>query len=157
VHPEVLGKEQRKELYWRCWDRIPNPEWYLSRWFSGARIWEVRRDNVAEFFRWALLNRGDESVKNTSSGVADANVDGSDGERDVEDSQVKREEQEELDEYVDGIQTLLGRRLEPGRGTAKSLRISIDEVKMLHRPAVWYLVCPSPPPPHAPLPILMHS
>ncbi|KAF1962634.1 hypothetical protein CC80DRAFT_541788 [Byssothecium circinans] len=123
-HPPPLDREERKALFWKCWDLIPNPEWYLSRWFLGARSWEIRRDDVADFFRWAVLNKGDEH--DTVKGDADA--------------QLKREEQEEIDEYVDGTQTLLGRRFEPGRGSAKSLRLTVDEVKMLHRPALWYLI-----------------
>lgn len=112
-------------MFWKCWDKIPNPEYYVSKWFLGAKPWEVRRDNVRDFFRWALLNRGDDKK----------------GEGKVQvDEQVRREEEAELDEYVDGVQTLLGRRIEPGRGTAKSLRLTVDGVKMLHRPLLWYLV-----------------
>lgn len=97
----------------------------------GAKSWEVRRENVREFFRWALLDKGDEA----KAGQGKAPVD----------EQTRSEEEEELSEYVDGVQTLLGRTLEPGRGSAKSLRLTVDKVKMLHRPVVWYLVCLLPP------------
>ncbi|KAF2638704.1 hypothetical protein P280DRAFT_404281 [Massarina eburnea CBS 473.64] len=135
-HPPPLDREERKALFWRCWDQIPNPEWYVSRWFLGARPGEVRRENVAEFFRWAVLNKGDAVVKKEGA-ERDANGEVREGED--ADALLKREEEEELNEYVDGIQTLLGRTLEPGKGPAKSLRLTIDEVKMLHRPVVWYL------------------
>lgn len=51
-------------------------------------------------------------------------------------------EDEELEEYVERFETLLGRKLDPGRGNAVPLRLTIDEVKMLHRSLLWYLVSP---------------
>lgn len=47
---------------------------------------------------------------------------------------------EELEEYVDRFETLLGRKLDLGRGDAVPLRLTIDKVNMLHRPLLWYLV-----------------
>jgi hypothetical protein len=125
-HPPPLDKEDRKALFWKTWERIPNPEYYLSKWFLGARSYEVRRDNVRDFFKWALLNKGDDK--------------GDDGSLSDEQLAMKLDEEVELEEYVDGTQTLLGRPIEPGRGTAKSLRLTIDEINMLHRPLFWYLV-----------------
>jgi hypothetical protein len=126
-HPPLLNKEERKQLFWKCWDNIPNPEYYVSKWFLGARPGDVRRENVKEFFEWALLNRGTENEDELVR-------------RAQEDPEAKIEEEEELNSYVDGTQTLLGRTIAPGRGSAKSLRLTIDEVNMLHRPVVWYLV-----------------
>ncbi|PSN75522.1 hypothetical protein BS50DRAFT_478254 [Corynespora cassiicola Philippines] len=117
-HPPPLTCEERKSLFWKCWDHIPNPEYYVSKWFLGARPYEVRRDNVKDFFRWALLNRGNDELK----------------------GQARGEEEEELNEYVDGIQTMLGRTIEPGKGNAKGLRLTVDEVKMQHRPFLWYMI-----------------
>jgi hypothetical protein len=127
-HPSPLPREQRQELFWKCWDRIPNPEYYLSKWFMGARSWEIRRDNVSEFFAWALLNHGEEDKAKKEEEEEEADI------------ARRGEVEKELNEYVDGVQTLLGRPIEAGRGSAKSLRLTIDEVKMLHRPVVWYLV-----------------
>ncbi|KAF2679750.1 hypothetical protein K458DRAFT_346364 [Lentithecium fluviatile CBS 122367] len=126
AHPPPLGKQERKELFWKCWECIPNPEYYLSKWFLGARSYEIRQDNVREFFRWALLNRGDGHVE----------------EKTLSDEQLamKLDEEAELDEYVDGTQTLMGRPIEPGRGPATSLRLTVDKINMLHRPAFWYLL-----------------
>lgn len=122
-HPPPLSRDERKELFWRCWDKIPNPEYYLSKWFLGAKTQDIRRENVKDFYRWALLNQG-------------ARVGG------LKDDEVEAfaEEEEELEGYAEGIETLLGRKLEPGRGTAKCLRLTIDEVKISHRPFLWYMV-----------------
>ncbi|KAF2009665.1 hypothetical protein BU24DRAFT_497245 [Aaosphaeria arxii CBS 175.79] len=124
VHPPTLPYEERKALFWKCWDKIPNPDYFLSKWFLGARPHEIGRENVKDFYRWALLNKGDE------------------GRHVVKAEEVERrvEEEQELEEYVDGIETLTGQKIEPGRGPAKSLRLTIDDVKMLHRPLLWYMV-----------------
>ncbi|KAF2117333.1 hypothetical protein BDV96DRAFT_598247 [Lophiotrema nucula] len=120
VHPPVLKREERQELFQRCCENIPNPEYYVSKWLLGASSNAIRRDNVKEFFRWALLNRGDKDIQKK----------GEEG----------REEDEELESYVDGVETLLGRPLEHGRGSAKSLRLTVDEVNMAHRPFLWYCI-----------------
>ena len=127
-HPPLLEKEERKELFWRCWDKIPHPEYYVSRWFLGARPGEVRRENVREFFSWALLNRGTESEDERKK-------------RRLARPEESTAEDDELNEYADGIETMLGRKLAPGSGSAKSLRLTIDQVNMAHRPVLWYMVC----------------
>jgi hypothetical protein len=137
-HPPPASYAERKELFWKIWGNIPEPEAYLSRWFLGARSAEIKRDNVKDFFRWALLYKGDEKAGNEPrSGTVEGEDDGIDVDVGLSS---KAEEEKELDEYVDGMQTLLGRPIEPGRGPAKSLRLTVDEVKMLHRPVLWYLV-----------------
>ncbi|KAF2870033.1 hypothetical protein BDV95DRAFT_496692 [Massariosphaeria phaeospora] len=123
VHPPPLDHDDRKDLFWRCWDKIPNPEYFLSRWFLGAKAHEIRRENVKDFYRWALLNRGDDTQ-----------------DRARVDADVWKAEDEELEGYVDGVQTLLGRNIEPGRGSATGLRLTVDSVKMLHRPFLWYMI-----------------
>ncbi|KAL5433986.1 hypothetical protein PMIN06_007594 [Paraphaeosphaeria minitans] len=137
-HPPPPHQEERKELFWKIWGKIPEPEGYISRWFLGARSYEIRRENVKELFRWALLYQGDEKL------AKDAQTDPVEGgQESIEvDDEVSRkaEEERELEDYVDGVQTLLGRRIEPGRGPAKSLRLTVDEVKMLHRPVLWYMI-----------------
>ncbi|KAL6709900.1 hypothetical protein ACN47E_000685 [Coniothyrium glycines] len=127
THPAPLDRDDRKALFWKCWDKIPHPEYYISRWFLGARIGDVRRQNVREFFAWALLNRRTETEEERQKRRQDS-------------PDETKAEEEELDEYADGVQTLLGRRLEPGWGSAKSLRLTIDEVKMSHRPFLWYMI-----------------
>ncbi|KZP03120.1 hypothetical protein FIBSPDRAFT_905261, partial [Athelia psychrophila] len=55
---------------------------------------------------------------------------------------------EEIDGYVAGIETLLGRELERGGGggdgalarEAGSMRLTFDPVQTLHRPFVWYMI-----------------
>jgi hypothetical protein len=123
LHPPPLSPAERKDLFWRCWDKIPNPEYYVSKWFLGAKPADIKRENVKDFFRWGFLNRGDWT-----------------GELKAEDVETYQQEDEELEAYADGIETMLGRKLEKGRGPAQCLRLTVDKVKMLHRPLLWYMV-----------------
>ncbi|MCJ1390005.1 hypothetical protein MMC18_002863 [Xylographa bjoerkii] len=71
---------------------------------------DIKRDNVKEFFCWAFLNKGAWGP----------------------------EDEEELEQYADSIGELLGGTLKPGRGPAKSLRLTLDKVTMMHRSLIWY-------------------
>jgi hypothetical protein len=111
-HPEPLGPEKRKALFDRCFTTIPNIERYLSGWFLSSPLEDIKRENMKDFFRWAFLNTGD----------------------------VDPADDEELETYVNGVEDLLGYKLELGRGPAKCLRLTIDEVDIMHRSFTWYLV-----------------
>ena len=53
------------------------------------------------------------------------------------------EHQEELAGYIESIEKHLGTSLKPGRSDSaelRSMRITLDPVKMLHRPLLWYFV-----------------
>ncbi|WZH42156.1 uncharacterized protein QYS62_003146 [Fusarium acuminatum] len=110
THP-AASRDDRRRLFWRCHSNIPDPDRYLTRWFRDAPVAEIKRENVKDFFRWAFLN----------SGEPDPAYD------------------EELEEYIGEMEKLLGRKLEPGRGDAQCLRLTLDKVEMLHRSLIWYL------------------
>lgn len=93
-------------------DSVSDPEHYLSMWFKGAPSSDIRRENVKEFFCWSFLNKGNYGLLDDS----------------------------ELEDYADQLERILGRELPPGRGSATSLRLTLDRVQMLPRPLVWYLV-----------------
>ncbi|KAJ4243208.1 hypothetical protein NW764_016602 [Fusarium oxysporum] len=111
-HPVPPCRADRRKLFLRCHQNIPDPAQYLRKWFRNAPVSEIKRDNVKDFFRWAFLNTGDH----------DSTYD------------------EELEEYTQEIEKLLGKKLEPGRGNAKCLRLTLEKVEMLHRSLTWYLV-----------------
>lgn len=114
IHPPTRSRENRRALFQLCNKSVEDPERYLSMWFKGAVRSEIRRENVKEFFSWAFLNK-------PSFGVLD---------------------EEELEEYTDQMEFLLGRKFQPGKGNASSLRLTTDKVKMLHRSLLWYMVSP---------------
>ena len=111
VHPKTLSRDARQELFRQCYDTIPDPQQYLSKWFKHAPISQIKRENVKEFYCWAFLNKDKYSA----------------------------EDEEELEEYVVKMEKLLGRSLDPGKGTATCLRLTIDRVNMLHRSLTWNL------------------
>jgi hypothetical protein len=115
IHPKPLGREQRRALFLRCCENIPDPERYLSKWFLDAPASEIKRENVKDFLCWAFLNKGEYDLA----------------------------EEAELEEYVASFEKLLQRNLEEGRGDAKPLRLTLDDVDMLHRSLTWYLVSPA--------------
>lgn len=112
IHPSLALREDRKLLFRKCHDSMSNPEDYLQKWFLNAPTADIKRDNVKEFFSWAFLNTGAHCP----------------------------DDDQELEEYVDGVELLLGRSLAPGRGKAKCLRLTLDGIDMLHRPLFWYMV-----------------
>ncbi|KAI9712639.1 MAG: hypothetical protein M1812_006819 [Candelaria pacifica] len=111
THPPLVSRDERRKLFERCQNKIPEPDRYLSKWFLDAPLREIKRDNVKEFYRWAFLNSGTHSAA----------------------------DEEELEEYTDGLEKIIGRNIASGRGSAKCLRLTLDEVKPRHRPLVWYL------------------
>jgi hypothetical protein len=112
THPQTISRERRRVLFQRCHENIPDPEHYLAKWFRDAPASEIKRDNVKDFFRWAFLNTGEASAT----------------------------EDKELEEFVGELETLLKRKIQPGRGNANSLRLTLDKVDMLHRSLTWYWV-----------------
>lgn len=111
-HPELVSREERQQLFHRCAANIPDPENYLSKWFMNSPISEIKRENLEEFLRWAFLST----------------------------QVINKADDEEIKEYVEATEKLLGRKLAPGRGSATSLRLTFDKVNMLHRSVFWYLV-----------------
>ncbi|KAI6246702.1 hypothetical protein HI914_04671 [Erysiphe necator] len=103
--------QKRKELFDRCRNNIPDPELYIRTWFLGAELAEIKRDNLKDFILWAFFNR-----------------EGPPGEDD-----------DELNAYIEQMESKLGRKFEEGRGNAVSIRLTFDKVKMLHRSIFWYL------------------
>ena len=110
--PLTVSREDRRRLFWRCHYNIGDPEWYLTKWFQDAPMMEIKRENVKDFFRWAFLNTGDPDPAHD----------------------------EELEEYAGEMEKLLGRKLQPGRGNARCIRLTLDKVDMLHRSVAWYMV-----------------
>jgi hypothetical protein len=107
-----LTQPQRKELFDKCLESIPNVDYFLSVWFKGAHALDLRRDDVKEWLAWAFFNQG-------KSSECDRN---------------------ELEEYVVRTEEALGWRLPPGKGNFKSMRPTIDPIRMQHRSLLYYLV-----------------
>lgn len=114
-HPPLAPRAERHELFQKCQANIPYPREYISKWFLDAPLTSIRVENLKEFFMWAFLNT----------------------------SQRREENEDELNEYVQGTEDMWEQGFESGQGPATSLRLTLDETKMLHRPLVWYVVSTS--------------
>ncbi|KAK3689551.1 hypothetical protein B0T22DRAFT_408616 [Podospora appendiculata] len=116
-YPPPLSREDRAALWARCSANVLDWEHYLRMWFLDADMAEIKRDNVRDFLLWAFFDRDS------------AHLDG--GSSDLE---------LEVQSYVDKVETLLGRPIAPGRGSASAFRLTIDDVDIRYRSVVWYAI-----------------
>lgn len=115
-HPEPLAREARRALFRQCLLSVPSPEAYFRGWFLGAKLEDIRRENLEEFILWAFFEKDDMDLDNDKA------------------------LREELDEYVADVERLLKRRFEHGRGPAKSLRLTFDSIETTYRGLAWYAI-----------------
>ena len=112
IHPPSRSKEERRKLVDYVKAEITDPEQYIRGWFKGAEVQDIRRQDVKDWLTWAFFDRDWEEGK----------------------------DEDEIEEYTLEIESMLRKNLRPGNGRAKSLRLTIDPVKMLHRSLLWYFV-----------------
>lgn len=113
-HPPPLSPGDRREIFEKVINHIGDFERYLSLWFLGADETEIKRDNVREFILWAFFDTSKECTN----------------EQDVA----------EADTYVDTFERRLGREIEPGRGNARALLLTLDAVETRYRTFFWFLI-----------------
>ncbi|KAK8000529.1 hypothetical protein PG990_013129 [Apiospora arundinis] len=113
-HPPPLSPADRRALFLKCNENVPDFDRYLRLWFLGADPAEIRRDNVRDFVLWAFFDRrpGAES----------------------------EDEAAECAGYLDIIEQRLGHELTPGRGSAQSLRLTFDDIETRYRSFIWYIL-----------------
>jgi len=112
IHPPSRSKEERRKLVDYVKAEVTDPEQYIRGWFKGAEVQDIRRQAVKDWLTWAFFDRDWEEGK----------------------------DEDEIEEYTLEIESMLRKNLRPGNGRAKSLRLTIDPVKMLHRSLLWYFV-----------------
>lgn len=123
-HPAPLSRQQRLELFEKCAANIPDPESYIRLWFHGAELKDIKHDNVAEFILWAFFDREGADGHGPLQGPG------------PDDDDITAE----LEHYVSRTEELLGRKIPPGRGSAKCLRLTIDAVEQRYRSLLWYVI-----------------
>ena len=104
--------EQRKALFLKSWDATSEPRGYLSGWFKGVPIEDLRSEDVKDFISWRLWNNMQRS----------------------EDDEV------ELSEYLEVVEETLHWKFPPGRSGKTSMAVTFEPLRMRHRPLIWYLV-----------------
>ena len=115
VAVDTSDRNQRRDLYNKCLSTITDPVRYVSLWHRGAPIEIIGRDNVKEWICWAFLDIG-------AAGP---------------------DEDEELEEYVDALESLLpnGSKFLPGKTpSVQTLRFSLDPVNLSHKPLLFYVL-----------------
>jgi len=115
-HPPPGTRANRRALFEKCFSHVSDVDAYLRLWFLGAEPSEVRRENMREFLLWGFFDR------------------------DLKECEEDDEVLGELEEYMTRVEEKLGRKLEPGRGVAECLRLTIDGVECRYRSLTWYLI-----------------
>lgn len=111
-HLYTSSREERRKLLQKSLENIGDSEHYLSRWFLNAPLTSIRRENVKDFYCWAFFNKFSWNT----------------------------DEDEELEEYTDKLDQVLVHKLQPGRGPAMPIRLTLEPVKIQYRPLFWYMV-----------------
>ena len=109
IHPPLRSKEDRKKLFDKVRSEIHDPQKFLQGWFRGAKIDEIGRDDLRDFLGWAFWEG-----RNSA------------------------EDEEELNALVGKVEKMMGRSFKPGKGGAKSLRLTLDPIEMQWRSLLWY-------------------
>ncbi|KAF9524466.1 hypothetical protein CPB83DRAFT_909896 [Crepidotus variabilis] len=119
--PPTLNREQRAKLFERCLlagtsdNTVDSP--YPNGWFLPKNS-KPKREDVIDWLLWALFSSSRELAGAT-------------------------EYAEELDGYLEQIESSLGEKFEPGHSGSEgvaSMRVNLDPVIMLHRPLCWYFI-----------------
>ncbi|KAM0714777.1 hypothetical protein Q7P37_009241 [Cladosporium fusiforme] len=110
-HPPLRPKEERRKLVDRIKAEVSDPEHYIRGWFKGADIEDIGRQDLKKWITWAFFDC------------------------DLEEGKYD----EEIEEYALEFESMIRKDFQPGNGTAKPLRLTIDPVDMLHRSLLWYL------------------
>lgn len=110
--PKPLARGQRRTLFHKGLNLVPDLEYYVRRWLGRAHWDDIRRDNVKEWLLHSLFERDGPAV----------------------------EHDQELDEYVAVLEEQLGFPIKSGYGEAKTLRPTLDELTIRHRSLLYYTV-----------------
>ncbi|CAK4030543.1 Hypothetical predicted protein [Lecanosticta acicola] len=113
THPPLKSKQDRQELFSRVVNNTEREqlERHVCFWFKGAKFDEIGREDIKSWVSWAFFEGRTEHL-----------------------------DDEELEEYVRGLEGMLGRTFQDGKGKAVPLRLTLDPIEMQHRSLLWYLV-----------------
>lgn len=112
IHPPLRSKVDRQALFQNVRAEIHDPTRFISGWFRGAEIEEIGRDDLKDYLSWAFWE-----------------------------GRTTAEDEVELEEITKEVEKMIGKRkFKPGRGSVKSIRLTLDHVEMDHRSLLWYSV-----------------
>lgn len=103
VHPPLRTRDERMRLFEKVLSEVHDLENFMSGWFCGAKLEDIGLDEVKIWLDWALWEGRAREGKNKANDI-------------------------EIDEYVQKIEELVGKRFQEGPGKARSLRLTLDPV-----------------------------
>jgi pimeloyl-ACP methyl ester carboxylesterase len=106
------SSKNRQVAFSRTWECTPDPYAYVSLWFLGAPIEVLCREDVKDWLYWRLWN-------STKRALAD---------------------EPELDDYLSQTEQILSFKFPDGRSSNKSMAVTFEPVRMMHRPLIWYFL-----------------
>ncbi|KAK3628061.1 hypothetical protein LTR56_008679 [Elasticomyces elasticus] len=109
LHPPLRSREERKAIFDKVRGEVNDIEKFLQGWFRGAKVEEIGREQLKSWLDWAFW-----------------------------DGRAGPEDQEEMDGMVKDVESLIGKPLPEGTGTAKGLRLTLDPIEMEWRSLLWY-------------------
>ncbi|KAF2443170.1 hypothetical protein P171DRAFT_522791 [Karstenula rhodostoma CBS 690.94] len=112
LFPPPLNRKQRQDLWVRSLAVTPDIELYVKKWMCGASLEDLRRENLKEWLLWALFDRQ-----------------GPPGDDD-----------DELEEYVEAVEEMLGKNIRPGWGPGTCLRPNFRKFSVSHRSLTYYML-----------------
>ena len=116
-HPPPPTRSEREALINRCHGSLPDVNAYLTNWFLSAPLGTIKRQNVEEWILWAIFSADSHSLHHN------------------------KEWYQELDDYVNQLEVLLGRSFETGiTHKLESMRHTVQPVNILHRPFMWLTI-----------------
>ncbi|KIW02869.1 uncharacterized protein PV09_05921 [Verruconis gallopava] len=105
-------REERRELFYKCIETIPDLNRWFSIWFKGLEVSLLLRENVKTFLAWGFFNK----------------------------TRVDVEDDEELEEYLREIEMRTGRSYPSGSNQLEPCRVSTDRLCIQHKPLIYYML-----------------
>jgi hypothetical protein len=118
-YPKV-PMDRMRSLYQDCVEQLSDFEEQLPLWFFDAPVSSILRGNIKEWLCWAMFYKHNDDIQDGS------------------------EEDLFLEEMLGLLEARSGHLFKPGRNPAvKCCRLNLDPVQSVHRPLIFYAVCPS--------------
>jgi len=124
---------------------------YLRYWFAGCKFEEIKRLNMADWLAWSLYGMRLESLEDERKKwdregrpplkLEDGTLDEDDEDLLEEDTVLEGDKYGLVMHCVELVEARAAHRFEPGRNEGiKTLRLTLDPVRVTQRPLILYLV-----------------
>ncbi|KAM5536343.1 hypothetical protein V8D89_009995 [Ganoderma adspersum] len=114
THPPLPSREEREELFARCFAKVREIK-MATGWFFSVDSVLIKRDNMVDWLLWAIFGTHRDGLQD--------------------------EWADEIEGYLRDIEELFGHKMDHGRThTVDSMKVSLDPVDTVHRPLLWYLI-----------------